>query len=161
MGNHKKSPAKLSRSIIRLLEYKKAYLEDFGDCNIYLDEKNKKIIWKASSLLNLTLKSNVKIVETRGFYNPAFPELSFCEKLGVFQNMCEPDHDSFNFFACMHDHYKRKNSQSDHFCGAFSSPQCGCLTFFLSTDAYGLPYKGFLPFSLLYVKGFYPILYCM
>ena len=87
MGKQSKSPAKIARSILRLLEYKQAYLEDCWGAEIETDEQNKKIIWKASKMLNLTLKTNMKIVETRSVYNPTFPALTFGEKLALFQNM--------------------------------------------------------------------------
>ena len=73
MGKHSKSPAKIKRSILRLLEYKQAYLEDCWDAEILIDEIKKDIIWKASDLLKLTLKRNVRVVETRGYYHPEFP----------------------------------------------------------------------------------------
>ena len=133
MGKSKKSPAKIARSLLRILEYKQAYLEDCWETEINIDQNNKKIIWKASSLLNLTLKQNVQIVETR---NSSFKALNFSEKLKIFQNMWIPDHDSFNFFACMHEHIKRSSSQCNHFCSSLSSPQCGRLAYFLSTSTW-------------------------
>ena len=134
MGKSYKSPAKINRSIKRLLEYKQAYLEDVWACEIQIDEKNHEIIWKASKLLELTLKKNTRIVETRPCYNPTFPALAFKEKLSLFQNMWKPDHASFNFFSCVHNHIKTKSIQCDNFCGGFSSPYCGHLAYFLSTN---------------------------
>jgi hypothetical protein len=136
MGKQSKSPAKIARSILRLLEYKQAYLEDCWGAEIETDEQNKKIIWKASKMLNLTLKTNMKIVETRSVYNPTFPALTFGEKLALFQNMWKPDHDSFNFFTCMHEHLRRGSIQCNNFCGAFSSPQCGHLAYFLKNNTW-------------------------
>ena len=77
MGNNYKSPAKINRSMKRLLEYKQAWV-----CLIQIDEKNKEISWKASKLLELTLKNNTRTLETR-----PFPALAFIEKLSQFQNM--------------------------------------------------------------------------
>ena len=138
MGKHSKSPAKMNakikRSILRLLEYKQAYLEDCWDAEIVIDEDTKTIVWKASSLLNLTLKKNVKIVETRKYYHPEFPTKPISEKLAIFQNMWVPDQDSFNFFSCMHEHLKRNSTQCNNFCGQFSSPNCSRLATFLSIN---------------------------
>ena len=134
MGKNYKSPAKINRSLLRLLEYKKAYLEDCWGSDIEIDDQSKTIIWKASNLLNLTLKKNITIVETRGLYNPTFPLLSFNEKLSKFQNMWQPDLDSFTFFACMHEHIKRNSSKCGSFCGGFSSPYCSELSHLLSTN---------------------------
>ena len=83
MGRKYKSPAKLSRSILRLLEYKQAYLEDCWDSEEIIDEKQKKLIWKASESLKLTLNKNISIV--------LFVALPFGQKLATFQNMCELD----------------------------------------------------------------------
>ena len=138
MGRKYKSPAKIARSILRLLDYKQAYLEDCWDSEIIIDHATKKIIWKASEILKLTLKENIRIVETRKFYNPSFSALPFSQKLAKFQNMWKPDQDSYNFFACMHEHLKRNSSNCDHYCGSFSSPYCGRLTFFLSTNNWPL-----------------------
>ena len=95
MVKQRKSPAKIARSILRLLQYKQAYLEDCWGAEIEIDTQNKKIIWKASKMLNLTLQTNLKIVETRKLYNPNFPALTFGEKLALWK----PNHDSFNFFT--------------------------------------------------------------
>ena len=136
MGKKHKSPAKIARSIFRLLEYKQAFLEDCWGTEIETDKENKKIIWKASKMLNLTLKKSLKIVETRSLYNRIFPSLPFGEKLALFQNMWKPDHDSFNFFTCMHEHLRRGSIQCNNFCGAFGSPACGHLAFFLKNNTW-------------------------
>ena len=136
MGKKYRSPAKLKRSILRLLDYKQAYLEDCWNTEIEIDEENLELVWKASELLRLKLKPKIKIVETRGFYNPTFPTLPFSEKLSKFQNMWKPDQDSFSFFSCMHHHMKKNNSQCDSFCRGFSSPFCGEFAYFLSTNAW-------------------------
>jgi hypothetical protein len=106
MGKQYKSPAKIARSILRLLDYKQAYLEDYWGADIQIDQQAKTIIWKASTILNLTLKRNVRIVETRNLYNPSFAALTFSEKLAIFQKMWKPDQDSMNFFTCMHEHLR-------------------------------------------------------
>ena len=134
MGKNYRSPAKINRSILRLLNYKKDYLEDCWGTEIEIDYATKEIVWKASEILRLTLNKNIRIIETRGIFNPTFPSLSFSEKLQKFQNMWKPDHNSFSFFSCMHHHLKRNSTQCDKFCGGFSSPFCGKLTFFLSTN---------------------------
>ena len=139
MGKHSKSPAKIKRSILRLLEYKQAYLEDCWDAEICIDEIKKDIIWKASDLLKLTLKRNVRVVETRGYYHPEFPIKPFSEKLSMFQNMWVPDQDSFNFFSCMLEHTKRNSTKCNTFCAGFSSPNCGRLATFLSTNNWPIP----------------------
>ena len=129
-----KSPAKIARSKLRVMDYKQAYLEDCWDCEIIINHETKKIIWKASESLQLTLKENIRIVETREFYNPSFVALPFNQKLAKFQSMWKMDVDSYNFFACMHQHLRRNNSRCDHFCHSLSSPYCGYLTYFLSTN---------------------------
>ena len=96
MGKSNKSPAKIKRSILRLLDYKQAYLEDCWNTEIVIDQENMKLMWKASDTLQLTLKKNIKIVETRHFYNPAFTALPFRQKLAKFQHMWMPDQESFN-----------------------------------------------------------------
>ena len=111
MGKSNKSPAKIKRSILRLLDYKQAYLEDCWNTEIMIDQENMKIIWNASDTLKLTLKKNIRIVETRNFYNPAFTALPFRQKLAKFQNMWMPDQQSFNFFSCMNEHFKRNSSK--------------------------------------------------
>ena len=134
MGKHYKSPAKIRRSILRLLEYKQTYLEDCWDTEINTNQETKNLIWKASNLLSLTLKKNIRIVENRAFYNPSFPALPFCEKLKKFQDMWKPDQDNLAFFTCMYEHLKRSSSQCDKFCARLGSPYCGRLTYFLSTN---------------------------
>ena len=134
MGKNKRSPAKINRSILRLLNYKKDYLEDCWATDIEINQETKKIVWKASEFLNLTLNQNIRIVETRGIFNPGFPPLSFNEKLQKFQNMWKPDHNSFSFFCCMHDHLRRNTAQCDKYCRGFTSPFCGKLAYFLSTN---------------------------
>ena len=131
MGKSYKSPAKIRRDIMRILEYKVAFLEDCWDSDVFINE-NLEIIWNASTSLKLTLAKGAKIVETREFYNPAFPKDRFHAKLCSFQNMWKPDQQSLNFFACMHHHLKRSSIECDHFCTSFSSPYCGRLSFFLS-----------------------------
>jgi hypothetical protein len=116
------------------MEFKQSYLEDLWNCEIEIDTKDKKIIWKTSKVLNLTLKKKITIVETRQFYNPAFVALPIGEKLLKFQNMWEPDQDSSTFFACMYEHLKRNSSQCNSFCNRFSSPNCGHLLYFLATN---------------------------
>ena len=107
MGKSNKSPAKIKRSILRLLDYKQAYLEDCWNTEIMIDQENMKIIWNASDTLKLTLKKNIRIVETRHFYKPAFKDLPFRQKLAKFQNMRMPDQESFSLFSCMNKHFKR------------------------------------------------------
>ena len=87
MGKHYKSKAKLNRSTLRLLEFKKTHLEDLWDCEIKFE--NQEVIWKASKILNLTLKRNIRIVETREYYNPSFVALPVSEKLEKFQSVAE------------------------------------------------------------------------
>ena len=89
--------------------------------------------------------------------------LAFKEKLSLFQNMWTPDHASFNFFSCVHNHIKTKSIQCDNFCGGFSSPYCDHLAYFLSTnnwppEAWKRTFisKGFPPHS--YLRGFSPSL---
>jgi hypothetical protein len=65
MGKTYKSRAKTNRSILRLLDFKQSYLEDLWDCEIKIEDEIKDIIWKASEILNLKLKKNIRIVETR------------------------------------------------------------------------------------------------
>ena len=134
MGKTYKSRAKTSRSILRVLDFKQAYLEDLWDCEIKIDNEIKDIVWKASDILNLALKKNIRIVETREFYNPSFAVLTLGNKLSKFQNMWQPDLDSFTFFACMHEHIKRNSSKCGSFCGGFSSPYCSELSHLLSTN---------------------------
>ena len=134
MGKNYKSKAKTNRSILRLLDFKQSYLEDLWDCEIKIDNQVKDIVWKASEILNLKLKKRIRIVETKEYYNPSFAALPFIEKLYKFQNMWEPNQDSFTFFYCMHEHLKRKSSQCNSFCQGFSSPNCGRLVYFLSTN---------------------------
>ena len=127
MGRQYKSPAKTERSLLRLLDYKQAYLEDCWDCEIIIEQETKDVVWNASDSLKLTLKKNVTIVETRDFWNPAFTALSFSQKLAKFQNMWIPDQDSFIFFSCMHEHLKRNSSKCNHYCSLYSSPNCSRL----------------------------------
>ena len=134
MGKTYKSRAKTNRSVLRLLNFKQAYLEDLWDCEIKIDTEIKDIVWKASDNLNLTLKKNIRIVETIEFYNPAFAFLTVSQKLSKFQNMWEPIQDSFSFFACVHDHLKRNSTRCTSYCHGFSSPNCGRLVYFLSTS---------------------------
>ena len=98
MGKSSKSPAKIKRSILRLLDYKQAYLEDCWDTEIVIDQESMNMMWKASDTLKLSLKKNISRVETRNFYNPAFKALHFCQKLAKFRNMWMPDQESLNFF---------------------------------------------------------------
>ena len=132
MGKKYKSPAKITRSILKILNFKQYFLEDCWNCEIEIE--NKEVVWKASEKLRLKLKPQIKIIETRKYYNPTFEKLSFGEKLLLFQNMWKPDHDSYNFFSCMHNHMKRNSAQCDHFCRGFSLPVCGELTHFLATS---------------------------
>jgi hypothetical protein len=134
MGKHYMSQAKKNRSIVRLMEFKQSYLEDLWNCEIEINTQVKKIIWKASTILNLTLKKKIAIVETRQFYSPSFVALPIGEKLSKFQNMWEPDQDSSTFFACMYEHLKRNSSQCSGLCHRLSSPNCGALVYFLSTN---------------------------
>ena len=92
MGKSHKSPAKIKRSNLRLLNYKKDYLEDAWGTEIKINSNTQEIIWEASELLKLTLKKNTRIVETRGIFNPIFPCFSLSEKLQTFQNMWISDH---------------------------------------------------------------------
>ena len=117
------------------------------------------------SLLNITLKMNVKIVETRKCYHPEFPTKPIGEKLAIFQNMWVPDQDSFNFFSCMHEHLKQNSTQCNNFCGQFSSPNCGRLATFLSTNNWPTPQLklGYLKLHLRVSpssisKGVFPLL---
>ena len=134
MGKTYKSRAKTTRSILRLLDFKQAYLEDLWDCEITIDNEIKDIVWKASDILNLALKKNIRVVETREFFNPSFAVLTLGNKLSKFQNMWEPNQDSFTFFACVHDHLKRNSSQCNSYCHELGSPNCGRLVYFLSTN---------------------------
>ena len=65
MGKTYKSRAKTTRSILRLLDFKQAYLEDLWDCEIQIDNEIKDIVWKTSDILNLALRKNIRLVETR------------------------------------------------------------------------------------------------
>ena len=134
MGKHYRSQAKKNRSFVRLMEFKQSYLEDLWNCEMEINTQAKTIVWKASKILNLTLKKNIAIVETRQFYSPAFLALPIGEKLSKFQNMWVPDQDSSTFFACMYEHLKRSSSQCNSFCHRFSSPNCGDLVYFLTTN---------------------------
>ena len=134
MGKSHKSPAKRKRSMLRLLNYKKDYLEDAWGTEIEINCETQEIIWKASELLKLTLKKNTRIIETRGIFNPTFPILSVSEKLQTFQNMWKSDHSSFSFFSVMHHHLRRNSTQCDNFCKGFSFPFCGQLTYFLANN---------------------------
>ena len=136
MGKKYRSPGNLARSILRLLTYKQAYLEDCWDSEVIIDNEKKKLIWKASETLKLTLKKGIRIIENREYFNPSFVALPFSQKLAIFQSMWELDQDSYNFFGSMHEHLRRKTSKCDHFCGSFSSPYCGRLTYFLSTNTW-------------------------
>ena len=136
MAKRYKSPAKISRSMRRLFDYKQAYLEDCWNTEIIIDNQTKEIKWKASEYLKLTLKKNIRIVETREFYNPSFKALPFSQKLLKFQSMWNLDQDSYNFFASIHEHVKRNSTKCDHFCKSISSPNCGELTYFLSTHSW-------------------------
>jgi hypothetical protein len=134
MGKNNRSPAKTKRSILRLLNYKKDYLADCWGTEIEINHETKEIVWKASEILNLTLIQNIRIIETRGIFNPGFPSLSISEKLQKFQNMWKPDHNCFSFFSCMHHHLRRNTAQCEKFCSGFSSPICERLAYFLSTN---------------------------
>ena len=112
----------------------KAYLEDVWNTEIEFDEQRKSLIWKPSSSLRLILKPNIKIVETRHVYNPTCSNQSFSDKLLQFQNMWMPDQHSWTFFSCMHHHLKRQTTKCDSFCSVFSTPYCGELAVFLSTN---------------------------
>merc|ERR1712129_573685 len=104
MGRKYKSPSKIRRDILRVLDYKISFLEDCWDADVEIDKNSNDIVWNASKCLKLTLNKRSKIVETRSFYNPNFPTAQFHEKLSLFQNMWKPDHHSFNFFLCMNNH---------------------------------------------------------
>ena len=141
MGKNYRSPAKIKRNILRLLNFKKDYLEDCWGTEIDVDNVNNEIIWNASKVLKLTLKQNTKIIETRGIYNPSYPSMSVSEKLQLFQSMWKPDHNFFNFFSCMHHHLRSNSSKCDNFCGGFSFPYCGYLAYFLSTNTWPKEYQ--------------------
>ena len=68
---------KSTEVFFRLLNYKKDYLEDCLGTEIEINYETKTIVWKASELLRLTLNQNIRIVETRGLFNPTFPFPSF------------------------------------------------------------------------------------
>ena len=89
MGKKYRSPAKIARSMLRLLDYKQSYLEDCWDTEIKIDQKTNDIIWKASETLNLTLTHGVNIVENRQFYNPSFATLTFSQKLCIISKHVE------------------------------------------------------------------------
>jgi uncharacterized protein involved in tolerance to divalent cations len=61
-------------------------MEHCWNTEIVTDQENMKIAWKASETLNLPLKKNIRRVEIRHFYNPAFTALPFQQKLAKFQN---------------------------------------------------------------------------
>ena len=82
-NNKHKSPAKINRSILRLLNYKKDYLEDCWGIEIEINNEAKTIVWKASELLRLTLNQNIQIAKC--LFNPTFPSLPFSEKLQKLQ----------------------------------------------------------------------------
>ena len=128
-----KSPAKKVRSIQRVLEYKKAKLEDMWDTEIIID-KNRNLLWNISPSLKLTLNENVKILDNWDFLNPEFALLSLSVKMIQFQNMWVPDQNSATFFSSIHQHLRRNSSHCDPFCTAFTSPYCGKLVHFLATN---------------------------
>jgi hypothetical protein len=105
-------------------------LENLWDREIKIDNKIKDI-------LELALKKkylNIRTVKTRIFYNPSFAFVTLGNKLSKFQNMWEPNQDSFAFFACVHDHLNRNISQCNSYCHKLGSPNCGPLVYFLSSN---------------------------
>ena len=136
MNNKYRSPAKLSRSLSRLLEYKKAMLEDIWNADVTIKTETNDLIWNISKCLKLTLKPKNKILEAWEFTNPQFASLPICEKLTQFQNMWKPDENSFTFFSSIHHHLRRNSSQCDNFCTEFPSPCCSELTYYLATNTW-------------------------
>ena len=59
MGNKYISPAKIARSLSRLLEYKKAMLEDIWNADVTINNEANDLIWNVSNSLKLTLKKKI------------------------------------------------------------------------------------------------------
>ena len=133
MGIKYRSPAKLSRSLLRSLEYKKAKLEDIWDADISINNENFDLIWNVSKCLKITLKKNVQILDA---WQSGFESLPLSVKLTKFQNMWKPDANCFTLFSSVHHHLRRNTSQCDNFCSEFTSPYCGNLTYFLATNSW-------------------------
>ena len=134
MGNKYRSPAKVTRSLRRLLEYKKAQLEDIWDCDVSINAEKSDLVWNVSTCLKLTLLPKTDIFKTDQFTNSTYLSLTFGEKLMNFQNMWKPDANSTTFFSCLHNHLRRNSSKCDTFCARLSSSYCGKLAYFLSTN---------------------------
>ena len=109
MGIIYKSPAKLTRSLLRYLEYKKAKLEDIWDADILINNENHELIWNVSNCITFTLKKNVLILDA---WLSEFGSLPLSVKLTKFQNMWKPD------------------------ATEFTSPYCGNLAYFLATNSW-------------------------
>ena len=133
MGINYKSPAKMSRSLLRSLDYEKAKLEDIWDAEISINNENTELIWNVSKCLKLTLKKKGQILDA---WLSEFGSLPLSVKLTKFQNMWKPDANFFTLFSSVHHHFRRKSSQCDHFCTEFTSPYCGNLTHFLATNSW-------------------------
>ena len=102
MGINYKSPAKMSRSLLRSLDYKKAKLEDIWDAEISINNENTELIWNVSKCLTITMKKNVQILDA---WQPEFGSLPLSVKLTKFQNMWKPDANFFTLFSSVHHHF--------------------------------------------------------
>ena len=137
MGKKYRSPAKISRSLNRILEYKIYSLEDLYNLDVCIerDEKSVSIIsWNVTK--DLKLRPEAKIVETRAYYNPSYQTMKFGDKLQAFQNMWYLTQSSFLFFSCMLGHCRRNSSKCDQLCSQFAMPECGNLTHFFATNTW-------------------------
>ena len=123
MGKKYRSPAKLSRSLLRCLEYKENQLLDMWNTDISINLEYKDIIWNVTKSLKPTLKKDVKIIDA---WHPEFPALRLSSKLTQFQNMWMTDASSFRLFNRLHSHFRSNSTQCDNFCTLFTSPFCTC-----------------------------------
>ena len=129
-----RSPAKLARNLLRLLEYKEAMLRDIWNADVTINKETKDLVWNVTEHIKLTLKKNQKIVETWEFSNPKFASLQINDKLTQFQKMWKPDEHSFTFFSSVHHHLRRNSTQCDNFCNQFTYPACSHLIHYLVTN---------------------------
>ena len=135
MPSKHKSPAKVSRSIRRAMEYKKEVLTDLYDIDVIANYETQEILWNVTSSIVLTLKPNCEILETRFIFNPSFSTYPLGQRLSSFQNMWKPDQNSFILFSCIVNHLKQNSLSCDKLCAHFGiAPICGGLLQTLATS---------------------------
>ena len=154
--NKHKSPAKQCRSVKRAMLYKRAVLQDIYDIEISVNFETFTIIWNVTEFIKLTLKPTAEVLETRSVFNPLFRTFTLGQKISKFQNMWEPDENSFLFFSCIFNHCKQNTLKCDNFCAQFATPVCSSLLHNLSLPHWSTVWVS--PPS--HLRGFLPNQYC-